>query len=253
MGRSISDWGEYVVDQGLYGLRADNEQVGGNLQQESSIPAMETLDCQVKENRSDFTGYVADPLVVYTHRVTTEEVEKEEDQGIIDSLLGNDPETYVEEEENKDSVWTTAQERDFFDDFDLDGRRDVSYVHLPFTVGGSNVRTRGNNQPRYERIDIILPSYADSSQFERDLKSEYEQHGDLNRFAEALAEADSDLSTIHKVTENGGQFAPEGLEDIRDPRLTLEENGEEYVNLRGESHQDRNLEVPHAVRTMGEK
>lgn len=253
MGRSISEWGEYVATQGLYGLRADNTQEGGNLEQDISIPVMETLDSQIKDDRSDFTGYVADPLPVYTNRLTTEEVEKEEDQGFIDSVLGKDPETYVEEVENKESVWALAQERDFFDDYDLDGQETVSYAHIPFTVGSSDVRSRGNNQPRYERIDIILPSYADSSQLERDLKSEYEEHGDLNRFAEALADNDPSMNTVFDVTENGGQFAPEGLEEFKDPRLTLRENGEEVVKLRDGSYQDNDLETPHAVRNLGRK
>ncbi|MFB6115178.1 MAG: hypothetical protein ABEK04_02715, partial [Candidatus Nanohalobium sp.] len=93
----------------------------------------------------------------------------------------------------------------------------------------------------------------DSSQLERDLKSEYEQQGDLNRFAEALAEQDPSMDTVFEVTENGGQFAPEGLEDFKDPRLTLKENGEEYVKLREGSYQDNDLEIPDAVHSLGRK
>ncbi|MFB6115177.1 MAG: hypothetical protein ABEK04_02710, partial [Candidatus Nanohalobium sp.] len=120
-------------------------------QQDGGIPAMTPLDGQIKEGDHDLTAYVADPLPVYTNRITTDEVEREEDQGLIDSVLGKDPETYVEEVENSESVWALAQERDFFDDYDNNGQNTVSYAHIPFTVGGSDVRTRGGNSARWER------------------------------------------------------------------------------------------------------
>lgn len=261
MRRSAQEWGEYVSDQGLYGLRANNFQEGGNLDLKNSIPAMSCLDEVLKDDERNFQAYIADPLATHTYRVTTEEVEKEEDQGFIVRALGKEPETVVEEQENRESVWVAPQERDFFEDYDLNGTDTVSFMHIPYTEGSADIRDRGGNGGQYERLDIILPGYSDTSKIARDLQEEFEEQGNLNRFAEGLAEKDGDMDIVYQVTENGGEFAPEGLVEVNGSpsnhpaqALSNEEYnlglGEEYIEMRDRTYEDFDLEIPRAVEAL---
>lgn len=254
MRRTASEWGEYVAEQGLYGFRADNVQRGGNLDLRDAIPAMSSLDELIKEDERSFEGYIADPLVTDSYRVTTEEVEVEEEQSTIGSLLGGKPETKIEEKENKEHVWVAPQERDFFEDYDLDGTDNVSFMHIPFTVGNSGVRSRGGNSAQYERLDIILPSYSNAHRIGMDLNEELNEQGNLNRFAEGLAEKDGEMNTVHQVTEKGGEFAPRGLlgnhgRPTVHPAEALEDD-QQHLELRNNTFGDLDLEVPGAVESL---
>lgn len=261
MRRSAQEWGEYVSDQGLYGLRANNIQEGGNLDLRASIPAVEGLDEVMKEDERNFQAYIVDPLATNTYRVTTEEVEREEDQGFIDRALGKEPETVVEEKENREDVWVAPQERDFFNDYDLDGKDTVSFMHIPYTQGSADIRDRGGNDGQYERLDVILPGYSDTGKIARDLQEEFEEHGNLNRFAEGLAEQDGNMDIVYQVTENGGEFAPEGLVKVNNnpsnhPAQALSDEkynqgfSEEYIEMRDGTYEDQDLEVPRAVERL---
>ena len=261
MRRSAQEWGEYVSDQGLYGLRANNIQEGGNLDLRASIPAVEGLDEVMKEDERNFQAYIVDPLATHTYRVTTEEVEREEDQGFIDRALGKEPETVVEEQENREGVWAVPQERDFFEDYDLDGTDTVSFMHIPYTQGSADIRDRGGNDGQYERLDVILPGYSDTGKIARDLQEELEEQGNLNRFAEGLAEQDGNMDIVYQVTENGGEFAPEGLVEVNNnpsnhPAQVLsdeeynQEFNDEYIEMRDGTYEDHDLEVPDAVESL---
>lgn len=253
MRRSASEWGEYTADQGLYGLRANNAQAGGNLNLRSSVPATEGLDMLFKEDERNFQGYIANPLALHTNRVTSEEVEVEKDQGVFDRMLGRDPETETEVQPKKERVWVASQERDFFDEYDLDGTDTVSYMHIPFTEGESDIRDRGGNGGQYERLDILFPGASDVRKIGRDLQEELENQGNLNRFAEGLADHDGDMDIIYRVTQNGGEFAPEGLVEVKgspSPHPAQLLGDQPYMEMREGTYEDHDLEVPRAVESL---
>lgn len=253
MRRSAQEWGEYVSNQGLYGLRANNVQEGGNLDIGDSIPAVEDLDEIFKEDESNFQGYIANPLALSTYRVTPEEVEVEKDPGVFDRMLGREPETKTEVQDKKEWVWVAPQERDFFDEYDLDGTDRVSYMHIPFTEGESEIRDRGGNGAQYERLDILFPGASDVRKIGRDLQEELENQGNLNRFAKGLADHDGDMDIIYKVLQNGGEFAPEGLVEVKgspSPHPAQLLGDQPYIEMREGTYEDHDLEVPRAVESL---